>query len=347
MDHIGIDVHKKESQICILAEGGELIERRIPTQEQRFGEALGGRAPARILLESSTESEWVARCLETLGHEVVVADPNFAPMSATRTRKVKTDRRDARALAEACLLGAYRPAHRLSDAQRHVRARLLVRDTLVRTRTRYISLSRALLRQHGWQVPTGSAEGFPRRVLALPLPGRLRSEVAPLLAVMRHLQPQLAYSDERITALTQTDERVRRLQSVPSVGPVTAAAFVAALDEVQRFHRAHEVEAYLGLVPRELSSGETQRRGRITKAGSSRVRWLLIQAAVSMLRLHDARTADLRDWAARIAVRRGKGIAVVALARRLAGILFALLRDGTVYEPRRRAPHTVPQPVAA
>ena len=178
-------------------------------------------------------------------------------------------------------------------------------------------------------------------------PGRLRSEVAPLLAMMRHLQHQLAYSDERITALAQTDERVRRAQSVPNVGPVTAAAFVAAIDDVQRFRRAHEVEAYLGLVPRELSSGEMQRRGRITKAGSSRVRWLLIQAAVSMLRLHDARTADLRDWATRIAVRRGKGIAVVALARRLAGILFALLRDGTVYEPRRRAPHIVPQPVAA
>jgi transposase len=144
MDHIGIDVHKKESQICILAEGGELIERRILTQLRRFGEALGGRAPARILLESSTESEWVARCLEALGHAVIVADPNFAPMYATRTRKVKTDRRDARALAEACLLGAYRAAHRLSDAQRHVRARLAVRDTLVRTRTRYISLIRAL-----------------------------------------------------------------------------------------------------------------------------------------------------------------------------------------------------------
>jgi transposase len=80
------------------------------------------RPRARILLESSTESEWVARCLEGLGHEVVVADPNFAPMYATRTRKVKTDRRDARTLAEACLLGAYRATHRLSDAQRHVRA---------------------------------------------------------------------------------------------------------------------------------------------------------------------------------------------------------------------------------
>jgi transposase IS116/IS110/IS902 family protein len=123
--------------------------------------------------------------------------------------------------------------------------------------------------------------------MALPLPGRLCSEVAPLLAVMRHLQRQLAYSDERIAAVTATDERVRRLQSVPNVGPVTAAAFVAAIDDASRFRRGHEVEAYLGLVPREQSSGETQHRGRITKAGSSRVRWLLIQAAVSMLRLRD------------------------------------------------------------
>src|SRR5215813_5843551 len=235
MDHIGIDVHKRESQIYILADGGEVIERRIRTEPERFAAVLGVRPRARIVIEASTDSEWVARCLEALGHEVIVADPNFSPMYATRTRKVKTDRRDARALAEACLLGAYRPAHRLSDAQRHVRARLTVRDALVRTRTRYISLIRALLRQHGWPVPSGSAEGFPQRVMALPLPGRLRSEVAPLLAVMRHLQPSLAYSDERIAAVTATDERVRRLQSVPNVGPVTAAAFVAAIDEASRF----------------------------------------------------------------------------------------------------------------
>ena len=124
MDHIGIDVHKRESQIYILAEGGELIEQRIRTEPERFAAVLGARPRARILIEASTDSEWVARCLEALGHEVIVADPNFAPMYATRTRKVKTDRRDARALAEACLLGAYRPAHRLSDPQRHVRGRL-------------------------------------------------------------------------------------------------------------------------------------------------------------------------------------------------------------------------------
>ena len=160
-----------------------MIECRIRTEPERFAEVLGRRPRARILVEASTESEWVARCLEAMGREVVVADPTLAPMYATRTRRVNTDRRDARSLAEACMLGAYRPAHRTSDAQRHVRARLAVRDTLVRTRTGYIALIRALLRRHGWRVPTGSADTFIRRVVALPLPGRLLSEVAPLSIV--------------------------------------------------------------------------------------------------------------------------------------------------------------------
>jgi transposase len=273
------------------------------------------------VIEASTDSEWVARCLEALGHEVIVADPNFAPMYATRSRKVKTDRRDARALAEACLLGAYRAAHRLADPQRHVRGRLGVRDALVRTRTRYISLIRALLRQHGYRVPSGSAERFIHRVQALPLPGRLRSVIAPLLAVMGPLNQQLTYSDATIEHLAVQDPRVPRLRSVPSIGPVTAAAFLAAIDDVGRFHHAHQLEAYLGLVPREYSSGDTQRRGPITKAGHSRTRWLLIQAAVSILRRDLPAAEELRTWALRIAARRGKHVAVVALARRLAGIL--------------------------
>jgi transposase len=104
------------------------------------------------------------------------------------------------------------------------------------------------------------------------------------------------------------------------------------------------------LVPRELSSGESQRRGRITKAGSSRVRSLLVQAAVSILRLRDPRTADLRAWTLGIAARRGKKVAVVALARRLAGILYAMLRDGTGYQPRhqrRPPPHRTAASTAA
>ncbi|EPX60189.1 hypothetical protein D187_002275 [Cystobacter fuscus DSM 2262] len=121
--------------MCILAEGGEVVlEQRIRTQREQLGELLSKRPRARVLVEASTESEWVARCMEEMGHEVVVADPNFAPMYATRSRRVKTDKRDARSLAEACKLGAYRPAHRTSDAKRHMKAQLAVREALVRTR---------------------------------------------------------------------------------------------------------------------------------------------------------------------------------------------------------------------
>jgi transposase len=252
------------------------------------------------------------------------------------------------------LLGAYRPAHRLSDAQRQVRGRLGVREALVRTRTRHISLIRALLRQHGYRVPSGGAEAFIDRVAALPLPGRLRSLISPLLAVMLPLNRQFAYSDQVIDHLAAQDPRVKRLRTVPTIGPVTAAAFIASLDDAQRFRHAHQVEAYLGLVPRECSSGDTQRRGPITKVGSGRTRWLLIQAAVSLLRRRPAEAEALYTWALRIAARRGKHVAVVALARRLAGILYALLCDGSVFQPRRAcggahapaAPPTVPRRAA-
>ena len=122
---------------------------------------------------------------------------------------------------------------------------------------------------------------------------------------------------------------------MPNVGPSHASGVRGGDDDATRFRGAHEVEAYLGLVPRELSSGET--RGRITKAGHSRVRRLLVQAAVSMLRRPDPRTVQLRAWALRIAARRGKKVAVVALARRVSGILFAMLRDGTSYCQHSRA----------
>ena len=108
----GIGVHKNQSQVCTLKGSGERIEQRILTDRVRFADVFGGRPEAQILLEASTESEWVARCQEELGQEVIVADPNFAPMDATRSRRVKTDRRDAGTLAEACQLRAYRPAHR-------------------------------------------------------------------------------------------------------------------------------------------------------------------------------------------------------------------------------------------
>lgn len=152
MDFIGFDLGKVSSQVCILTEDGELIERRIRTDCEHISELLGTRPPACVLIESGTESEWVARYLEEIGLDVVVADPNFSPMYATRSRKVKTDKRDARTLAEACRLGAYHPAHRTSDRQRHVRAQLAAREAMVRTRTRYISLISTLLRRDGLRI---------------------------------------------------------------------------------------------------------------------------------------------------------------------------------------------------
>ncbi len=333
MEHIGIDVHKNQSQICILTSEGELIEKRIVTDRKRFATVFEFRSRDRILIEASTESEWVARCLEELGHEVIVADPNYLPMYGHRSRRIKTDRRDARALAEACRNGIYRLAHRTSDERRHLRGRLAVREALVRTRARYISLIRALLRREGLRVRSGSAERFVERVGVVEVPALIRQEIEPLLAVMDHLDTQIALADRQLTALASEEGEIRRLCTVPGIGPVTATSVVATLDTAERFRGAHQVEAYLGLVPRERSSGEKQHKGRITKSGNNRTRYLLVEAAwVLLSRVKQAQAQPLQAWAERIAARRGKRVAVVALARRLAGILYAMMRDGTEFD---------------
>ena len=331
MDFIGFDLGKVSSQVCIITEDGELIERRIRTDRDHFNELLGSRPPARILIETSTESEWVARHLEGLGHEVIIADTNFAPMYATRSRKVKTDKRDARTLAEACRLGAYRPTHRTSDRQRHVRAQLAVREAMVRTRSRYISLISTLLRRDGLRVEPGHSAGFLKRLERVALPEALHEEVAPLVLLLQGITEQIKAADERLAALAKEDEVVARLCTAPGVGPVTAATFVSTLDDAGRFASPKQARAYLGLVPSERSSGERQQRGHISKAGPGRARYMLVEAAWTILRRRNSANAALHDWATGIAARRGSRVAVVALARKLAGILYAMWRDGTTF----------------
>lgn len=300
MENIGLDLHQRETQVCILdAQGDVRLERRLPTSRAAFTALFGNRAPARVLLEASTESEWVAQQLEALGHEVIVADPNYAPMYSTRQRAVKPDRRDARSLAEACRVGAYRVAHRARAQAREVQAVLAVREALVRTRTRLVNLLRAQLRREGLRLPSGSAERVTPRLQGLALPPAL--------------EDQLAASDARLQHLSAREPAVQHLQQVPQIGPVTASAFVATLEDVARFHGAHQVAAYLGLVPRERSSGERQHRGAITKRGNPRVRWLLVEAAWRIRRSRHPAHAPLQAWAARIESRRGKRVAVVAL----------------------------------
>jgi transposase len=336
MDHIGMDAGMVNSHVCELREDGEVVERQIRTERKRFQDVFGTRPKARILIEASTESEWIACCLEELGHEVIVADPNYAPMYAHRSRRIKTDRRDARALAEACRLGAYRPAHRASPTQRDVRALLGIRELLVRTRTRWIVHIRALLRRDGLRLAPGRAENFVTRVNALLLSPQLATQIAPVLELLAPLNTQIAELDTQVASRAHEDERTRRLMTVPGVGPVTAVAFVATVDRVTRFRNAHQLESYLGLVPREWSSSETQRKGSITKAGNTRMRWLLVEAAWCILRRKKKpETVRLRDWADGIALRRGSHVAAVALARRLAGILYAMWRDQTEYDPNQ------------
>ena len=333
MRFVGIDLHKINSQICVLDDvTGELIERRVPTSAATYKEFFQGWAPTRILIESATESEWVARVLEELGHEVIVADPNFAPMYATLDKKVKTDKRDARALMEACKLGAYRKAHRVSDEQHRVRHQLMVRSVLVRSRTKMINAARSLLRQDGYRVPSGDAASFHIRVKEMTLGKEVRQILTPLLGSIEKLTNQIETCDDGIAQLGKGDT-ARRLQTVPGVGPVISVAFISTLDNVERFPTAREVASYLGLVPSESSSGEKQHRGGITKRGNSQMRSLLIQAAHGILRRRAPMTEALHVWGNGIAMRKGKGVAVVALARRLCRILYALWRDGAEYSP--------------
>ena len=318
-----------------MTEAGEIIDRRIATTRDRLTATFWGRPRMRILLEASTESEWVAQHLETLDHEVIVADPNYAPMYGQRTRRVKTDRRDVAALTEACQRGIYRPAHRRSSRQHAVQSQLNVRQELVQARTRAISLARAITRAAGFRVRSGRTETFLTRLDALDLPVPMKATLLPLRSAIEVLDDELASADDQFAAMVANDTAVKRLTTLPSIGPITASAFVAALDDVSRFAGAGQVTSYLGLVPREYSSGERQHRGRILRSAHPHVQSLLVQAAWRLSRSSSPDTAGLRTWAQAITRRRGKKIAMVALARRLARILFAMWRDASEYHANR------------
>lgn len=335
MEYGAIDLHKRESQVRIITGDGEVLDRRILTTRDRLTVVFWGRPQTRILLEASTESEWVAQHLESLGHEVIVADPNYGAMYARRSRRIKTDRRDAAALADACRHGNYRPAHRRSARQRLVQSMLNVRRELTDSRTRAILLARAITRAAGFRIRSGRTETFLDRLGALELPASMTATLLPLRSVIEVLDDELAAADEQFVTLAEEDPVAKRLMTLPSIGPITATAFMAALDDVARFDGAAQVTSYLGLVPREYSSGEHQHRGRIVRSAHPHVQSLLVQAAWRMSRSSDAKTAGLRAWADAITRRRGKKVAMVALARRLARILFAMWRDQTEYQAPR------------
>ena len=258
-----------------------------------------------------------------------MADPNFGLMYGHRSRRVKTDRRDAAALAEVCRHGIYRPSHRRSRQQRTVQGRLNIRRELVDGRTRLISVVRALARGAGHRIPGGATETFRARIAALDLPTALKELLTPVHRVIAVLDDELARADAPCAARVADDPVVRRLTTLPSIGPITASAFVAALDDIRRFdgpRGAAQVTSYLGLVPREYSSGEQQHRGRVLRSAHPYVQALLVQAAWRVRRSTDPRTSALRTWVRAVGHRRGTHIATVALAHRLTRILYAMWR---------------------
>ena len=340
MEYGAIDLHTRRSQIRIVREDGTVVlDRRIDTTRPAFDELFGGRGAMQILLESSTESEWVAAQLETGGHEVVVADPNYAAMYGSRSRKVKTDKRDVAALAEANRTGVFRRAHRASAGARALRQTLRVRQHLVQMRGRSISLLRALLRRDGLRLASGSAEGLLTRLDRLTIPAPLMTVIAPVRELLTALNALLAARDAEVETRA-ADPTTQRLMTAPGVGPVVALTFQAVMDDPARFGgQAARASAFLGLVPSEDSSAERHRKGHITKTGPNDLRALLVQASWTIWRGRSAAGADLRAWAHALAARRGRRIAVVALARRVSRILYAMWRDHTDFEvrPRRSA----------
>lgn len=339
MEYGAIDLHTRRSQIRILDEQGEVvIDRRLDTRVSDFTRVFCERPPMRILIESSTESEWVAQCLERWGHEVIVADPNFAAMYGDRTRRVKTDRRDAAALAMACRSGVYRRAHRVSAATRVRRQQLRIREQLVRTRTSTVNALRAVLRQHGVRVSPGHPETILARLAKIELEPTVRAILEPLVVILRALALEIRAADRWVETTAAGDATTQQLMTVPGVGAVTALTYAATVETPTRFGGdAARVSAYLGLVPREYSSGERQHRGHITKAGPPTIRSLLVQAAWSVWIRPGVAGATLHAWVTRLAARRGRRVAIVALARRLGRILFAVWRDNVPFRVVPRA----------
>jgi transposase len=236
-------------------------------------------------------------------------------------------------LAEANRRGWYRVAHRVSVEQQGRRQVLGARRHLVQLRTGTVSVIRATLRQGGYRVGSGTSATLVRRVERLGLPPALAETLQPLLATVTALTIQIHAIEKRLVAVAATDAIVGRLQTAPGIGAIVALSYRAFVDDVHRFRSAAHVSAAMGLVPRESSSAERRHRGHLTKVGPAALRSLMVQAAWSHWRT--VRSGPLRAWVDQLAARRGKRIAVVALARRLSRILFALWRDETVFTDSR------------
>jgi transposase len=321
MNHVAIDLGGRESQICVRgADGAILEEKRHAT---RLLDKLMRRwPPSRVIVETSAEAFRIADAAKAAGHEVRVVAASLVKSLGVGARGIKTDQRDARTLSEVSCRIDLPSVHIPTPASRELKSICGAREELIECRTKLINNVRGWMRGLLWR----SAE--------------LPPHVARNLDVIEAVTMQIRAADAQLHQFVKTDATCQALTTVPGVGPVTAARFRAAIDDVSRFTSAHGVQSYLGLTPGECSSSERQRRTGITKAGATAPRRMLIQSAWAAWRRYP--NEPMVMWAMAIAERRPKHVAIVALARKIAGILFALWRDGTTYKSDHRVvPSTI------
>lgn len=332
MEHIAIDLGGRKSQICVRSSDGAIVvEQRRSTSE--LGLWLAQRPSGRVILETCAEAFAVADAALQIGHEVRVVPATLVRSLGVGARGQKTDRRDAQVLSEVSCRIDLPSVHIPKLESRERKSMCGMRDALVRSRPLLINTVRGWLRGQAQRPRSGEAPTFVLRVraMAAPRPPFIERQLDAIAA----LNEQIRAADREVRQRVKADPLCRRLMTVPGVGPVTALRFVSAIDEIGRFANAHQVESYVGLVPGQSSSSDRERRTGITKAGATALRTALIQSAWAARR--SKRIDPLQQWASGVEARRGKFVAACALARKLAGILFALWRDGSIYEPSASA----------
>jgi transposase len=323
---IGIDLGKTVLVVVALDDRGALV---VPARRQTRPKLitwLANLPPCLIGMEASCGAHHLARTLQAQGHTV-----RLLPGQAVKPFRgaMKNDAADALAIAEAVRRPGLRPVAIKSEAQLDLQAIHRVRSQLVRTRTATINQIRGLLRERGITVPQGPHRLAPVLAELLGEPAATSATLRALLrrrrAAWRQLDAEIAELDRVLVAHARTDARCRRLMAIPGLGPITATALVAAIDHGQMFGRARDLAAWLGLVPRQHSTGGHPRLLGITKGGNRYLRTLLVHGARTLRRSHQAGSGRLGAWLAALERRAHSNKVTVALANKLARIAWAVL----------------------
>src|SRR5918995_1710928 len=340
MDHYaGIDVSLESSSVCIVDAQGKIVkEAKVASEPEALIAWFVSQPilPARIGLEAGPLSQWLFAGLKSAGLAVELIETRHV-RDAFKAMPVKTDRKDARGIAQLMRLGWFRPVHCKSLPAQETRALLTARK-LLQTKRLDVEMSlRGVLRGFGLKVGPTTARSFPGRARELVAGHPVLTVVAEaLLAARQALGEQLRGLEKRLRDQAREDERARLLMTTPGVGVTVALTFAAAVDDPARFRSSKALGAHFGLTPRKYQSGETDVTGRISKIGDAGVRTALYEAANIVL-TRPVKGSALKSWAARIAVRAGMRKAKVALARKLAVVLHRMLVDGTPFAAERAA----------